>query len=319
MLNIAIMRPRSALRMTDDASHELRLHRNKNRLVLRHQLDTIVHALIHNGCMSSRFKVRLALMTEIVACLHSGTVKTKRDVYYQNTALYAHQRTVDTAVESIARSLGVPRDSLNIVAAPKGTVYGAIVLNRVDGLQLPLLIPRREEIVEMQLPARFVLVVEKDAVMGVIVQHYALLSAQLGPFAIVCGRGYPCLRTKQLLALIQDVCTPILVLVDHDPHGIEIALTYADAARIHFLGVTRADLDKHGDPRGLTPLTARDVKKISALRERTNTHPMEHACVALMENTRQKAEIEALYCPDSRAFCTHYLLPKLQEFLADQT
>ncbi|KAM0523072.1 hypothetical protein ACHAPE_001564 [Trichoderma viride] len=47
--------------------------------------------------------------------LVSGIVLTKRHIFYQHQELFGSQRTVDKLVDSLALTLGIHRDELNIV------------------------------------------------------------------------------------------------------------------------------------------------------------------------------------------------------------
>ena len=69
--------------------------------------------------------------------------------------------------------------------------------------------------------------------MSVIAANYEKLKTRLGPFLLISGKGFPCMRTKQFLNLIESECSetpiPILVLTDNDPYGIDIAINYASS------------------------------------------------------------------------------------------
>jgi meiotic recombination protein SPO11 len=51
---------------------------------------------------------------------------------------------------------------------------------------------------------------------------------------LVCGRGYPDVGTRTLVRALEDACSaPQLALVDADPFGIEILLTYTVGSKAH--------------------------------------------------------------------------------------
>jgi len=172
-------------------------------------------------------------MVDIHQNLKNHTVRTKRDMYYGNCELYKKQTIIDAAVTKISESLKVPRDALNVIGAAKGIYFGKILINdQITAAKHTSLIPRREEISSIDLlDNRFVLVIEKDAVMSVIAANYEKLKTRLGPFLLISGKGFPCMRTKQFLNLIESECseTRILVLTDNDPYGIDIAINYASS------------------------------------------------------------------------------------------
>ncbi|KFA46462.1 hypothetical protein S40293_04246 [Stachybotrys chartarum IBT 40293] len=75
------------------------------------------------GCnvQEARKFARVVLILQLSHdALVSGTVLTKRHIYYQHQELFEKQRTVDELVENIAFTLGVCRDDLNIAAMAKG-------------------------------------------------------------------------------------------------------------------------------------------------------------------------------------------------------
>lgn len=53
---------------------------------------------------------------------------TKRDLYYRDVELFGTQAVVDQMVTHIAYSFGVERFDLNIVASPKGCVFGDLTI-----------------------------------------------------------------------------------------------------------------------------------------------------------------------------------------------
>ncbi len=168
------------------------------------------------------------VLLEIYKNIHKRTIRTKRDVYYTDTNLFKTQSFLDAIVSEISNRLKVPRDALNLVATGKGLVFGGMRINGLD-IRSVQLIHSLKEIKSLVCNAKFVLVVEKDAVMTTIVQHYEEMVQVLGEFVIITGKGYPCLKTKQFLNLIQSSfpLLPIYCLVDHDPFGIHICLNYA--------------------------------------------------------------------------------------------
>ena len=182
-------------------------------------------------------EIYLELMTEIYANLIKGQVKTKRDLFYGNSALYKKQTTIDSTIDNLAKVFSVSRDALNVVGSAKGLYFGEIVINNqlIDSRNVNL-IPRREEIIDLNLGnTRFVLVIEKDAVLNIIVNNYNLLRKHLGSFLLVCGKGFPCLRTKQFLNLIEQNYPqmPKYILVDNDPYGIDIVLNYVAKTEVY--------------------------------------------------------------------------------------
>lgn len=182
----------------------------------------------------------LEIMVEIYSNLLKGQIRTKRDLYYGNSSLFKKQVTLDNAVANLAKTFKIPRDALNIVGSAKGIYYGSdIQIN--EQLSVPNsnvnLIPRREDIHFLDLSkVKFVLVVEKDAVMNVIVENYLQIRRDIGGvnFLVISGKGFPCMRTKQFLNLIENQYPniPKYILVDNDPYGIDISLNYVTSSEV---------------------------------------------------------------------------------------
>jgi meiotic recombination protein SPO11 len=166
-------------------------------------------------------------------------MQTKRDLFYTfSSNLSRSQSVTDNAIQRIADALQIPRDSLNIIASPRGEVFGAVSITAAGGVcyhpHSKISIPRLEDIEALQISGHFILVVEKEAVMCMIVQAYDQIAERVGPFVVVCGKGYPCVRTTQLLGVIDRTSSqPIFLLIDCDPHGIEIALTYVSGSLVN--------------------------------------------------------------------------------------
>ena len=64
--------------------------------------------------------------------------------------------------------------------------------------------------------------------MNVIIDQYKYLKNLLGSFRLICGKGFPCMRTKQFMNLIELKYPniPKYIIVDNDPYGIDIVLNY---------------------------------------------------------------------------------------------
>ncbi|KAI3588759.1 Spo11/DNA topoisomerase VI subunit A [Fusarium oxysporum f. sp. albedinis] len=144
--------------------------------------------------------------------LVSGTVLTKRHIFYQHQHLFEKQGQVDDLVDDIAFSLGISRGDLNIVAASKGALAGPLLIRFRDGStlnpcsgDLGVAIPTVQSISSVDVQnIKWILVVEKDA------------------------KGYPDLTTRSFLNFVhtQYPQLPLLGLFDYDPDGIKILRCY---------------------------------------------------------------------------------------------
>ncbi|KAG6326820.1 hypothetical protein ID866_12269, partial [Astraeus odoratus] len=66
--------------------------------------------------------------------LEQGISLTKRDLYYNDVALFKSQKAVDRLVDDLAATLKQDRADLNIRATSKGLIVGSgLVLHLVGG------------------------------------------------------------------------------------------------------------------------------------------------------------------------------------------
>ncbi len=190
---------------------------------------------------------------------------TKRDIYYSDPGLFECQETVDRLINKIAIVLNVPRCRLGVVASPKGLAYGYLRVNGVSFLSshVPALaiIPPNSSESMMDFP-QHVLIIEKEAVFNSILQVYDRLAELIPQLLIVTGKGFPDLNTCQFVHWLWKVgnCQDIRVLVDFDPYGLDIALSYRVGSRAvpadkslsccpscRFMGVTLAQIDEYSN------------------------------------------------------------------------
>lgn len=86
---------------------------------------------------------------------------------------------------------------------------------------------------------------------------------------------------------------------------------------LDYIGVDHFDIDKYGNPSMLESLNSTDFRKLDTvkLRAKSLNRFKEVDEIKFMQNNHKKAEMECLYNPDSTAFCTKFLLDKLQGVL----
>ncbi|RBR18562.1 uncharacterized protein FIESC28_06017 [Fusarium coffeatum] len=170
--------------------------------------------------------------------LVSGTVLTKRHIFYQHQDLFEKQREVDDLVDDIAFNLGIGRADLNIqVAASKGLLAGPLTIGLQDGSTL-------------------------NPSSGDLAVFRSLCSSQFwrtslyGPGILVTAKGYPDLTTRSFLNFVntKHPQLPILGLFDFDPDGVKIMRCYRDGSdrlghetdlniqRMQWLGIKSAHL-----------------------------------------------------------------------------
>ncbi|KAM4066577.1 type IIB DNA topoisomerase domain-containing protein [Hirsutella rhossiliensis] len=168
--------------------------------------------------------------------LVSGSILTKRQIFYQHQELFDKQRVVDELVDDLALTLGVHRHDLNIVASPKGLVSGPLTIRNHDGSAITASlgdtgtpIPVLRSIAGIECAAvKWILVVEKDATFRTLASSRYWETSAVGPGLLITAKGYPDLTTRSFLQLIhgQHAELPILVLTDFDPDGLNIFRCY---------------------------------------------------------------------------------------------
>ena len=186
------------------------------------------------GGDSDRFPKVVFVLRTMRKLVEEGRRTTKRDIFYENFALFSNQGEVDRLVAELVALLQVPRLMLGVVATSKGLVVGDLsYLNNEDimvdcsltvgGDTIPQDV---SDLRSLRTRASFLLIVEKDAVFQRLLEE-GVFAADLPPFIMVTGKGVPDLATRQLVyRLTTEFSLPTFILTDCDPYGIEIALTY---------------------------------------------------------------------------------------------
>lgn len=132
------------------------------------------------------------------------------------------------------KTLGCSREDLQVVASPKGLVYGDIRLfqEQPQGMSVfdiqtnngPSNIPEIKKMTQCQLlkKPQFVLVVEKEAVFR------DLCKCFLHQAVVVTGKGYPDKNTLAFLSCLLESYPhiPVYGLIDSDPYGFQILANY---------------------------------------------------------------------------------------------
>ncbi|KAI1622038.1 meiotic recombination protein SPO11 [Exophiala viscosa] len=174
---------------------------------------------------------RFACVGQILAAIYSaikdGITVTKRDIYYQDPALFKQQETVDRYIDDIAHTCQVTRSDLNVIGSPKGLLVGL----DPDANDRMAIVPAVNNIeTSMRLShLNWILVVEKEATFNALVERKFHLNSINGPGLLVTAKGYPDLATRHFLRFVLDhseTPLPIFCLIDWDPDGIQILKCY---------------------------------------------------------------------------------------------
>ncbi|KAI3316972.1 DNA topoisomerase IV, alpha subunit [Xylariaceae sp. AK1471] len=187
-----------------------------------------------------KFTALLQILHLSHEALVAGTVITKRGIYYQNPDLFGSQQYIDSLVDDVAFTFGLGRDALNIVATSKGLIAGAVDIKidngsifhcNPDDSQGVLLPAVRDSIVDIG-ATKWILVIEKEATFRGLVASRFHETAIMGPGVLITAKGYPDLSTRQFLHALHTKFPwlPMYALVDFDPDGVSIMLTYKNGS-----------------------------------------------------------------------------------------
>ncbi|OQE40205.1 hypothetical protein PENCOP_c006G07878 [Penicillium coprophilum] len=279
-----------------------------------------------------KFTVILRVLSILDEAIRTGQLISKRDIYYIDPDFFRVQSVVDRIVDDLAYTIGVNRTALNVEAAAKGLVTGDFRLTRGSQTLIDAhstiedsLIPRIEDGDEIDVSrARWVLVIEKEAVFHRLARISYHTRALAGEGIMVTGKGYPDFMTRTFLRAMSDSVANqnrrpprFYALTDGDPHGMAIMSTYkyGSAAQLHqnarlsmpslqWLGLRVTDIiavPEMLSDTALLSLTTRDRKKImtmllnSPVWASDGPEPEWRAELQRMLFLNLKAEIEILY------------------------
>ncbi|KAK3403361.1 meiosis-specific topoisomerase Spo11 [Sordaria brevicollis] len=212
-----------------------------------------------------RFEALFRIIEISHEALLSGTLITKRNIYYQNMELFKSQSVVDEMVDNLAFTLGLGRSDLNIVATAKGLIAGQMklimrggtIINCTGSSDSGVLLPSINAVEKVNFQSvKWLLVIEKDATFRTLSASRYYDVSRAGKGILVTGKGYPDLATRKFLAAIHAARPrlPMWALVDFDPHGISILRTYQYGSqrlnheentklpRLRWLGIRSADV-----------------------------------------------------------------------------
>ncbi|OWR49173.1 meiotic recombination protein spo11 [Danaus plexippus plexippus] len=305
-----------------------------DRVTLKSMRNAKTTTLVYsNNEDKSRFNMIVFVLTKIHELLTKNITVTRRELFYQNVSRFVSQIKLDTAVRDACCLLETTPWSLGVVATAKGLIAGPIKMYNRDSSVLDCnvaggtLIPQDiVGITKFETTAKYILLVEKDAIFQKLLDEGALI--RLGPVILLTGKGYPDVCTRQLLyRLVSELRLRALALVDADPHGYEIYLTYkyGSLAQSHLsdslactslllLGARYQDLMTLVPTAARLALTALDRRKLAALINRPylNTptgDPIKEDLKRMLERGL-KAELEAVV-PYSVAMSDSYIPSKI--------
>ncbi|XP_065661256.1 meiotic recombination protein SPO11 [Hydra vulgaris] len=262
-----------------------------------------------------KYTIMMVCLCHCYKLILMGKHSTKRDIYYSNVNLFVCQGYVDDCLANISCMLGIPRNSLNVLSSAKGLIYGCLKYTNQNNFtvncydQVTQIPSEIESIQIIQITARYILVIEKEAIFQRLAEHG--FQEKLGHSLIITGKGFPDVNTRMLLNKIcKHVSIPVFALVDADPHGIEIMFVYKFGSKsmsyeaehltcpsMKWLGILPKDIIGMRVPnRVLIPLSQNDNKKLLDLMNRPyvlqNKDYKEQ--INFLHESGLKAEIECL-------------------------
>uniref|UniRef100_A0A915BHN0 DNA topoisomerase (ATP-hydrolyzing) n=2 Tax=Parascaris univalens TaxID=6257 RepID=A0A915BHN0_PARUN len=317
-------------------------------LAARSRTHRVVFRLPADECNLSDYEIRLSrrhasrfafcarALAQIYQLRITATFATKRDLFYDQKSLYGTQRNLDISITAVCRLLNASRSSQNVLSAGRGIVMGSLIVDiggrRLDCSSAPVIISDWMHHAYYLSWPRFILVVEKDATFQKLIQEGFL--SRFSSAILVTGKGYPDISTRKFLKhLTSTYQLPLFGLMDSDPHGIEIAMTYKYGGRMKsaevgelslpnfiWIGLSRSEICRYPIPREqFLPLQKAELKKTIRLCHRAAemqdwTFLNELNC--LHENGT-KLELEAVSSIAPGFMCNSMLAEKLAGFLCE--
>ncbi|CAO1408922.1 unnamed protein product [Diamesa hyperborea] len=274
------------------------------------------------------FTVVLHILCEIYKLLSQNSTCTKRELYYRDVELLQNMGTVERALNDISLLFNVQPWELGVFSSSKGLVAGNLRIinanNVLDFTNAPGSVPHdTSEIIRFETNAKFVLVVEKDTVFQRLVDDKVFQKIDAS-IILITAKGYPDVNTRLLLKKMSLMLKiPIYILVDADPHGIEIMCTYkyGSLAMSHnsenlavpsmvWLGILPSEIDRLDIT--TIAMTKRDEKKATEMLKRPYINPVLKSELQILLNRQVKAEIEGIYHFSINYMINEYLPNKIR-------
>lgn len=188
------------------------------------------------GAQALPFARVMAVLGAAHGLLIAGTSVSQRELYYMLVAYFRNQAQLNKAVQDACATLGVPRCALGIGAATRGVVGGCVRIAPADsvgvvngeavgstGWPIPGDLTLVDG-VQFQSSAHCIVVIEK---MGIFQRLYEDRFFERLPCILLCGRGYPSVATRLMLARLASVLhIPVYGIADYNPHGCALLQTY---------------------------------------------------------------------------------------------
>ncbi|CAO1378646.1 unnamed protein product [Diamesa serratosioi] len=284
----------------------------KNEVLSQREVNQKFKTISLTNMKSERhFTVVIHILCEIYKLLSQNSTCTKRELYYRDVELLKNMSTVERALNDISMFLNVQQWEMGVLSSSKGLIAGNLKIinsnNVLDFSSAPGSVPHNpSEIIRFETNANYVLVVEKDTVFQRLVNDKVFQKID-ATIILITAKGYPDINTRLLLKkMIMMLQIPIYILVDADPHGIEIMCTYkyGSLAMSHnsenlavpsmvWLGILPSEIDSLDIT--TIPMSKRDEKKATDMMKRPYMNSRLQSELQILLNRNVKAEIEGIY------------------------
>uniref|UniRef100_A0A0R3S535 DNA topoisomerase (ATP-hydrolyzing) n=1 Tax=Elaeophora elaphi TaxID=1147741 RepID=A0A0R3S535_9BILA len=278
----------------------------------------------------------VAQMVRTVSMIHELRVlkiyKTKRDLFYERKSLFGVQRNLNNSINRVCYWLGMDPTPGYVRSSGHGLVIGQLKIYESTGIvDCSVKATLIDEFFGARLSttAQCILVVEKDATFQRLIGEGFL---KLFPnVLLVTGKGYPDVATRMMLKKLSNL--PLFGLLDCDPHGIEIAMTYKYGTsskkfgmenlklpHFEWIGLSRHLLPKFVIPTSqFLPLQKRELVKVEKLCQRTASLGDKALLDELirMRQCGNKLELEAVSGIAPGSMCRYLLRTKLSKYAVE--
>ncbi|KRT82838.1 hypothetical protein AMK59_3491, partial [Oryctes borbonicus] len=173
------------------------------------------------------------MILSLTSYINTFSIFYSRELYYQVKNFVRCPIQVNSAVNFISCIIEEPPWDFGIHATQKGLVYGDLTIT-LSGNEIincntfrGTLIPHNlNKITKLESNASFILIVEKDSIFQKLLDE-GLPNRLPRTFILITGKGSSDVCTRLFIKkLWQILYIPVFALVDADPYGIEIMLTY---------------------------------------------------------------------------------------------
>ncbi len=247
--------------------------------------------LVQPSCTKT-FVQTIVLLNRIHELLIHNKHITQRDVYYWCIDYFSSQIECNQMIQDVTHLLCFPRECLHIFTASKGMICGSIEYQQQDARYNIVAIsslPNTTLICDQKYtPAKYILLIEKD---GIFQRLFEDRFHHLIPSILITACGYPDYATRNLVHQLYKILQiPVVCLVDYNPHGMDILMTYKSSLPcVQWLGIHSKDVT------GLhsIPFTVHDEQYCHTVEQKLN-HEFLKKEFQVMKQTKRKVELEAL-------------------------